>query len=258
MFGLFFILVFLIKIVYNKYKKIRGVAMKIFHLYHSGFLIQFKDKTLIFDCCSHIPNIFLRKGIPHYFFITHGHSDHFDLKCINISSDYRPSYIYSSDIAAFPLTSHYSIDPYQRMYLGGMDIRTFGSTDLGVSFYIITNDHRIFHAGDLNWWDWDPILKPHIDLKQEEIDFKREISVFDTLPMEFVFFPVDPRLGDSFYKAGEYFIEQFHPKVFIPMHFREKFSIIKDFREKIGETTTIIPSFHSKNMSPIGLDLDES
>lgn len=30
--------------------------------------------------------------------------------------------------------------------------------------------------------------------------------------MEFAFVPVDPRLGDSFYKAGEYFIETFHPK----------------------------------------------
>ncbi|MGL4606498.1 MAG: MBL fold metallo-hydrolase [Eubacteriaceae bacterium] len=232
--------------------------MKIFHLHHSGFLIQFEDKTLIFDCCTAIPSIFLRKGIPHYFFVTHGHGDHFDLKSINIDKEFLPTYIYSDDISSFPLPSHYSIEPYQRMYLGGMDIRTFGSTDLGVSFYIIVNDHRIFHAGDLNWWYWDPALKPQIDLRQEEIDFKREISLFSNLPMEFVFFPVDPRLGDTFYKAGKYFIEIFHPKVFIPMHFRNDFSIIQKFKTIIGPTDTIIPDFHSRNMAPEGLELDES
>ena len=70
----------------------------------------------------------------------------------------------------------------------------------------------------------------------------------NNLPMEFAIVPVDPRLGDSFYKAGEYFIETFHPKVLIPMHFRDDFEIIQRFKDKIGNTKTIIPEFKERNV----------
>lgn len=222
--------------------------MKIFHLHHSGFLIQFDDKTLIFDCFTKIPNNFLRKGIPHYFFISHGHNDHFSKQILDLGRSYHPTYIYSDDIPEIISPRSHQIAPYQIMSLGGMHIRTFGSTDLGVSFYIATNNHRIFHAGDLNWWDWDPTLRPEIDPAQEELDYKTELSKMKRLPMEFAFVPVDSRLGDSFYKAGKYFIEQFHPKVLIPMHFRDDFGIIKKFKAIVEPTDTIIPDFHARNI----------
>jgi len=221
--------------------------MKIIHLHHSGFLIQFEDKTLIFDCFTKIPNNFMRAGLPHYFFVTHGHSDHYSKDILKIGSEFQPTYIFSDDLPETNTLRNYRMAPYQHMTLGGMDIRTFGSTDLGVSFYIATNSHRIFHAGDLNWWDWDPTLKPEIDPAQEEKDFKTELAKLKGLPMEFAFIPVDPRLGDSFYKAGKYFIEEFHPKVLIPMHFLDDFSIIKKFKEKVEPTETIIPDFKGRN-----------
>lgn len=222
--------------------------MKIFHLHHSGFLIQLEDKTLIFDCFTHIPTSLLRKGIPHYFFVSHGHGDHYTADIFSTDRIYNPTYILSDDIPKASTHKTHAIGPYQHMSLGGMDIKTFGSTDQGISFYIATNSHRIFHAGDLNWWDWDTNEKPNIDPIQEEKDFKAELEKMKNLPMEFAFVPVDPRLGDSFYKAGEYFIETFHPKVLIPMHFRDDFGIIKQFKDKIGNTKTIIPEFKERNV----------
>jgi L-ascorbate metabolism protein UlaG (beta-lactamase superfamily) len=221
--------------------------MKIYHLHHSGFLIQFEDKALIFDCFIHIPNSLLRKDIPHYFFVSHGHGDHYSTDIFATDRIYQPTFVLSDDIPKTPTNHTHTLAPYQHLSLGGMDIRTFGSTDQGLSFYIATNQHRIFHAGDLNWWDWDTRLKPHIDTKQEEQDFKAELEKITGLPMEFAFIPVDPRLGDSFYKAGQYFIETFHPKVMIPMHFRDDFDIIRRFKEKIGPTRTIIPEFTARN-----------
>lgn len=222
--------------------------MKIIHLHHSGFLIQFEDKTLIFDSFTKIPNSFMRKGLPHYFFVTHGHSDHFSRDILNTGSEYHPTFIFSNDIPEMNTPRHHRMAPYQHMSFAGMDIRTFGSTDLGVSFYIATNNHRIFHAGDLNWWDWDTTLRPTIDPVQEEKDYKTELAKIKGLPMEIAFIPVDPRLGDSFYKAGKYFIEEFHPKVLIPMHFRDDFSIIEKFKEKVEPTDTIIPEFNARNV----------
>ncbi|WKY49155.1 MBL fold metallo-hydrolase [Eubacteriaceae bacterium ES3] len=220
--------------------------MKIYHLHHSGFLIQFEDKTLIFDAFTHIPQQLLRKGIPHYFFVSHQHSDHYTQEIHMTDRVYKPVFILSDDIS--PVPGSHMISPYQHLSLGGMDIRTFGSTDRGVSFYVSTNSHHIFHAGDLNWWDWNPQKKHHLDLVQEEADFKREINRLKDLPMEIAFIPVDPRLEDSFYKAGKYFNDHFKPKVLIPMHFRDDFSIIKQFKEKIGESNTIIPDFQHRNM----------
>ncbi|WKY45918.1 MBL fold metallo-hydrolase [Eubacteriaceae bacterium ES2] len=220
--------------------------MKIYHLHHSGFLIQFVDKTLIFDAFTHIPMQLLRKEIPHYFFVSHQHSDHYSKEILTTDRIYKPVFIMSDDIPAIP--GSHMIGPYQHLSLGGMDIKTFGSTDQGVSFYISTNNHHIFHAGDLNWWDWNPQKKPHLNLKQEEADFKHEINRLNGLAMEIAFIPVDPRLDESFYKAGAYFIDQFKPKVLIPMHFRDDFGIIEKFKEKIGETSTIIPNFGHRNM----------
>lgn len=220
--------------------------MKIYHLHHSGFLIQFKDKTIIFDCFTHIPQQLLRENIPHYFFVSHGHSDHYSKKIFTTDRSYLPVFIISDDIPFVP--GSHSMAPYQRLSLGGMDIQTFGSTDQGVSFYVNTNNHHIFHAGDLNWWDWDTNERPHIDSKQEERDYKNELERLNGLPIEIAFIPVDPRLGDSFYKAGQYFIEKFQPKVMIPMHFRDNFSIISQFKEKIGKSKTLIPTFNHRNM----------
>ena len=220
--------------------------MKIYHLHHSGFLIQFVDKTIIFDCFTHIPQQLLRKNIPHYFFVSHGHSDHYSKKIFTTDRIYQPTFILSDDIPFIP--GSHSMYSYQRLSLGGMDIHTFGSTDQGVSFYVNTNNYHIFHAGDLNWWDWDIREKPHIDSKQEEKDYKDELERLNGLPMDIAFIPVDPRLGDSFYKAGQYFIEKFQPKVMIPMHFRDDFSIILQFKEKIGKSKTQVPIFNHRNM----------
>ncbi len=39
-------------------------------------------------------------------------------------------------------------------------IRAYGSTDLGVSFYVEAEGKRFFHAGDLNDWHWNQEVPP--------------------------------------------------------------------------------------------------
>ena len=52
-------------------------------------------------------------------------------------------------------------------------VRALTSTDEGVAFLITTPYETLFHAGDLNWWDW-PGEDPGW-LSEQETVFKREI-----------------------------------------------------------------------------------
>jgi hypothetical protein len=46
------------------------------------------------------------------------------------------------------------MQPYQHWLERNLEVRTFGSTDAGVSFWLRADGLTIFHAGDLNWWRW--------------------------------------------------------------------------------------------------------
>ena len=40
------------------------------------------------------------------------------------------------------------------MMIKNIHVRSFSSTDEGISFFVEKNDWKIFHAGDFNWWHW--------------------------------------------------------------------------------------------------------
>ncbi|MEG0378733.1 MAG: MBL fold metallo-hydrolase, partial [Eubacterium sp.] len=141
--------------------------------------------------------------------------------------------------------------PYQTLNLDDIQIETFGSTDLGVSFFIKAEGKNIFHSGDLNWWDWDTKSHPNINPEIEERDFKAVIQKIEerigSHKIDVAFVPVDSRLGGSAYRAAEYFINTLHPKVLVPMHFWEDFSVIKTLADREAGKGTNIPLFEDRN-----------
>ncbi|MEF9917842.1 MAG: MBL fold metallo-hydrolase, partial [Eubacterium sp.] len=122
---------------------------------------------------------------------------------------------------------------------------------LGVSYFIKAEGKNIFHSGDLNWWDWDTKIRPNINPEIEERDFKMIIKKIELQSKEHqidvAFVPVDPRLGGSAYRAAEYFINILKPKILIPMHFWEDFSVIKTLHDREIDSDTIIPLFEDRN-----------
>lgn len=131
-------------------------------------------------------------------------------------------------------------------------LAVFGSTDEGVSYLLRAQpdsekvaDRRtglIYHAGDLNDWDWqdDPSPNPAMRMAYREQLFKvkeyLDISIaaervggdqptgddlngFDNLPMiDLAFVPVDQRLGAMAFSGAEILLEYFIPKLIVPMH----------------------------------------
>ncbi|MPM57799.1 hypothetical protein SDC9_104622 [bioreactor metagenome] len=98
------------------------------------------------------------------------------------------------------------------------------------------DDINIFHAGDLNWWHWFDESE-EFNENQERV-FKQEIESIKDNKVDIVFFPVDPRLIESYYLGGEYFIKELSPKILIPMHFGRNYEVIKKFDSKVKNYET--------------------
>lgn len=225
--------------------------MKVTYLHHSGFIVELDRSNLIFDAITNIPPHFLNKGKHNYFFASHSHKDHFDQRILSYGTDYTSTYIFSDDIPEKGGAKIYYTGPNKTLDIGDIKINTFKSTDLGVSFLVESENKVIFHAGDLNWWDWDTATHPNINPEVEERDYKAALDELATYlrgnTIDIAFVPVDSRLGDSYYLAADYFIDTFHPKVLIPMHFWEDYSVIQKLATQENGKDTFIPEFHDRN-----------
>lgn len=235
----------------------------IYYIYHSAFVIELKRNILIFDFYK-IPankknegeefynNFLKRKDKRIFVFSTHSHADHFNkeiLTWLNFNENIK--YILSDDIKIpyenknFIFTKEgdsFEIFEKETANLPSetLKISTFGSTDLGSSFYINIEDKNIFHAGDLHFWHWED------DSKAEEEEMKnnyiKTLEQIKKLPqIDIAFTPVDPRLGVNVYEGVDLFYEMLKPKTIIPMHFSDDYSAMLGFLERFkNENVNII------------------
>ena len=97
-----------------------------------------------------------------------------------------------------------------------LTVTMFGSTDEGGSFLVDTGTHRIFHAGDLNWWHWSGDTPENIaeakDLKE------KEFAPLTGLSVDIMMFPVDARLEVAREWGALEVLGMMNTKLFIPMH----------------------------------------
>ena len=110
-------------------------------------------------------------------FISHSHSDHFDNDIFRLMDQAENiQYVFSSDVKVKnSKDNYYFIDPDEEIKLGSLSVRTFGSTDQGVSYLVNADNTNIFHAGDLNWWYWYYESTPE-ELAEYERDYKSIIQ----------------------------------------------------------------------------------
>lgn len=216
-----------------------SMDVKITHIFHSGFIMETEDIQMVFDYYRGDIALKNKKTIV---FVTHGHGDHYTRQIFNWRDNIDDIYyVMSSDIKDAPNSNNiFSIKPYESLDIEDIHIKSFGSTDLGVSLVINYKGKTIFFAGDLNWWHWqDDSVETQ---KDEEAQFKNEIEKISkgTKDIDIAFFPVDPRLGEGFSFGGEYIIKSLSPVYLIPMHFGDKFDTSEKFIHKIGDTKTDI------------------
>ena len=214
----------------------------IYYIYHSGFVLELEKSIFIFDFYriptdkkneeeSFISKFIKRTDKKIYVFSSHSHSDHFNkeiLKWLNLNENIK--YILSDDIKIHKHKNFYFTKEGDSFELDNLKISTFGSTDLGSSFYVNVEDKNIFHSGDLHLWHWeDDTLEEEKTMYDAYMSELEKIKKLDRIDIAFV--PVDPRLGVNTLEGVELFYKVLKPKLIVPMHFSDDYSQMKNFIE---------------------------
>ena len=97
-----------------------------------------------------------------------------------------------------------------------LTVTMFGSTDAGGSFLVDTGTHRIFHAGDLNWWHWSGDTPENI--AEAKALKEKEFAPLLGLSVDIMMFPVDARLEVAREWGALEVLGMMNTKLFIPMH----------------------------------------
>lgn len=215
------------------------------YLSNSGYALEYNSKLLVFDCYnpqSQTLSGWLSANVDEdtTVFISHAHPDHYSSDIFLLPAE---DYAVSFDIKAPKRADKHIVtfNPNESEYVNGIEVKAFGSTDEGVSFYVNIDGLSVFHAGDLNYWHW-------FDEGGEEYA-KCALAAFDEVmgkirgdinSLDIAFFPVDPRMGSDYYRGAVMFAEQMKPKYLMPMHFGREYNKNQSFVDEVKKHTVLL------------------
>ncbi|MEW6622421.1 MAG: MBL fold metallo-hydrolase [Bacillota bacterium] len=218
-----------------KTNKTSNMPIHVTFFYHSCVAVETSSAHLLFDFYPRKPFIPIPfpDGKKIYIFSSHGHGDHFHPYIFEENFAHSPvHYVLSDDIKTRPQgKSILWVKPHQTYNLDDLTIKTFGSTDAGVSFLVKVNGFQLFHSGDLNWWHWKHFTKE--EQEAERVNYQKEVKQLAKYSIDLAFVPVDPRLGDASHLAAHYFIEQVRPRYLVPIHLQVDFEQMKTFAQTV-------------------------
>ena len=223
--------------------------MKITYIHHSSFLVELKQLSLLFDYFQ--GDVKLPEGKPAVIFASHHHGDHFSPVIFDFAKERQDVYyVLSDDIWEKRTPSGLRerilfAGPGQEFslpWLSGISVRTFKSTDEGVAFLIRSPEGVIYHAGDLNNWQWEG--EPKDWNRNMEVNYRRQLEAMKNEKIDVAFVPLDPRQGKDFYRGMDDFMKMVGAARVFPMHCWDDFTVIsrlkameesKDYRDRIME-----------------------
>lgn len=223
--------------------------MKITYIHHSSFLVELKQLSLLFDYFQ--GDVKLPEGKPAVIFASHRHGDHFSPVIFDFAKECQDVYyVLSDDIWEKRTPSGLRerilfAGPGQEFslpWLSGISVRTFKSTDEGVAFLIRSPEGVIYHAGDLNNWQWEG--EPKDWNRNMEVNYRRQLEAMKNEKIDVAFVPLDPRQGKDFYRGMDDFMKMVGAARVFPMHCWDDFTVIsrlkameesKDYRDRIME-----------------------
>ena len=226
------------------------MEMKVTYVHHSCFVVELKEHVLVFDYFPGdsldsirfhgcLPDLDPRKHV--FFFASHAHKDHFHTEIFSyLRSLPDVTYVLSKDIrltAALkreagltfadkarikrvgPLTSH----EYQ-----DLKVETLRSNEEGVAFVVEVEGLRIFHAGDLSWWNWGEEGELLGEISGR--NYKRELRRLKGRHIDLAFIPLDPRLGNGASSGIKYFLRHEICDLVFPMHLWQQYDLITELK----------------------------
>lgn len=235
--------------------------MRVTYIDHSGFWIEGREHRLLFD--------YYQGALPEpdparqlSVFASHHHPDHY------VAEIYR--YGERTPGTRYYLGCDITLNAANRQRMGIADetfarcdrmhkddvltradvtVRALRSTDMGVAFYVNCEGKRIYHAGDHNLWIW------HEDASFDRAQIARfyeEIEKLRGLPIDAAFLPLDPRLGDEYWRGFDATMRLLQPAIAFPMHMVGDYDIIarlkalpcsRPYRDRIADIRACGDSF---------------
>ena len=230
--------------------------MRIIFIHHSCFVAEAGKKVLIFDWFAgdRIKDYDFQGVLPEYepdtpvyVFASHKHQDHFDMDVLALAERYKNiRYILAKDCKMSPhfMKKHgfspelrekiLYVSACERYRVDDMDIETLRSTDAGVAFYVETEGEALFHAGDLNNWNWEGA--GDIINGSMERNYKRQINHIAKKKIDAAFVPMDPRLGKQQCLGIDYFLKTTAAEHIFPMHMWRDYSAIPEYKKQISNS----------------------
>lgn len=212
-------------------------AVTYFH--HSGFSVAVGDTLMVFDYwrgengeikdTAALSESDFKGYEQVLFFVSHEHPDHFDQVIYDFKHLSKVHYIIADDMPADAYGDRIGLGETRRY--GDVKVKAYGSTDLGVSFYISCGGLNIFFAGDLNLWHWreESTLR---QITQAENLYYACVEQMLGNPIDLCFFPVDPRMGGMYEAGANHFIMAMKPRVFIPMHWHGRIEVATGYARR--------------------------
>ncbi len=214
--------------------------MKVTYVYHSCYIVELDHTILVFDYfMGKLPEFDKNKKI--FFFASHKHQDHFSMQVFGFAQKYTNiKYVFSNDIRIsekYLEQNGYSkelkdkiirVGKRDEKLIDGVKVETLKSNDAGVAFIVTAEDKCIYHAGDLNWWQWEGEEESY----NASLEFKytMEIDKLKDRKIDVAFVPLDSRLNTSFYKGIDYFARTTKAELIFPMHMWRKYEIIEKLK----------------------------
>lgn len=218
--------------------------MKVTYIKHSSFLAETDRTVFLFDYYGgKLPA--LPGDKPAVIFSSHAHGDHFSPVIFDLWPEKRDVlYVLSSDIPASGYRGNRQIIrmgpgekrtiplPGRETDSSGICVETFRSTDEGVAFYLRADGQEIYHAGDLNDWNW-PVEVPADVEENAQMGrlYRAELRKMEGREPDAAFVPLDPRLGEGMPLGILEYMEYCRPKAVFPMHFWKKYEVIGEFKK---------------------------
>jgi hypothetical protein len=218
--------------------------VRIVHIFHNCFVLKTSEDVLVFDVPaekkqfkSHMQALekeIIGQNIT--VFISHSHSDHFDINLRKTCSSAASLKIIASDdildmYPDFNGEDVLSVEPDAEYHEGQMSIKTLVSNDLGVAFIItLKNGLKIYFGGDLAQWDWEEA--PEAQRNFAAKFFKDAVSKIAYEGIDIGFSNVDRRLSSL--AGAPYFAQHVKPNLFIPMHAFGRTAWLEDIDSRLG------------------------
>ncbi len=171
-----------------------------------------------------------------------GEETHFNHDIFNLAQDRQRMYVLSDDIAAkairtdVPVAWIHAGDTLDQLP-GGIVVKAYGTNEKGVSFLVtLPCGSQVFYAGDFSSWQTEEDIKVVQELFNKFVKVLHRMEE-DVKSLKILFFPVDPRIGDSCYQEARLVMQNIKVDFFVPMQFGGDYKQACDFDQYITDNT---------------------